>query len=467
MLYRYSEIFRTGMMATDLLLITFSWLGAYWLRFHSGLIDSSQGIPEFQPYLGTLILILPISWWLLRGRGLYESHRTSALYKEVANIVGATTMGLMALLSVSFFIRDFSYSRSVVIIFYVTSIAAVTLGRMFVRGSLRGLRRKGINQRYVVVVGAGRLAEEVIDRIHRHPETGLHVSAVFSGHDIPSRSIGGVPVVGRCNDIKPFLHTGRRIDELIFALPREDWTEFDKTMADLDDETVSVRIVPDFLNMLTLRSSVDDLDGLPMISLREGPLMGWAAVQKRIFDLSVSLAFITLTSPLLLLVAAGVFFTSGHPVFYRQKRMGLDGKVFNMLKFRTMKMGAERSSGPVWAKEEDPRRTGLGSFLRRTSLDELPQLWNVLRGDMSLVGPRPERPFFIEQFRGEIPGYMLRHKIKAGVTGWAQVHGWRGNTSIHERVEHDIHYIQNWSLSLDVRILVMTLWRGLIHRNAY
>jgi exopolysaccharide biosynthesis polyprenyl glycosylphosphotransferase len=219
--------------------------------------------------------------------------------------------------------------------------------------------------------------------------------------------------------------------------------------------------------MLTLRSSVDDLDGLPMISLREGPLMGWAAVQKRVFDLIVSSACVMATSPFLLMIAAAVFFTSGRPIFYSQKRMGLDGKVFDMLKFRTMETGAESFSGPVWTEEKDPRRTALGSFLRRTSLDELPQLWNVLRGDMSLVGPRPERPFFIEQFRGEIPGYMLRHKIKAGVTGWAQVHGWRGNTSIHERVEHDIHYIQNWSLALDVRILVMTLWRGLIHRNAY
>jgi putative colanic acid biosynthesis UDP-glucose lipid carrier transferase len=183
--------------------------------------------------------------------------------------------------------------------------------------------------------------------------------------------------------------------------------------------------------------------------------------------LAVSLASLVVVAPLLLLVAVGVFFSSGRPVLYSQKRMGLDGKVFDMLKFRTMKLGAENSSGPVWAQKEDPRRTRLGSFLRRTSLDELPQLWNVLRGDMSLVGPRPERSFFIEQFRGEIPGYMLRHKIKAGMTGWAQVHGWRGNTSIHERVEHDIYYIQNWSLALDVRILVMTLWRGLIHRNAY
>jgi exopolysaccharide biosynthesis polyprenyl glycosylphosphotransferase len=467
MLYRYSEIFRTGMMVTDLLLITFSWLGAYWLRFYSGLIESPQGIPEFMPYLESLILILPVSWWILRGRGLYESRRTGALYLEVAHIVGATTIGLMALISVSFFVRDFSYSRAVVAIFYGASIASVTLGRMVVRGTLRGLRRKGINQRFAIVVGAGRLAEEVIERIHRHPETGLQVIGVFSGGEAPPLVIAGVPVVGRCSDIKPFLRTSSRIDELIFALPREEWSQFDKTLADLDDETVSVRIVPDFLNMLTLRSCVDDLDGLPMISLREGPLMGWAAVEKRVFDVTVSLALVPLVAPLMLLIAGGVLSSSGSPVLYRQKRMGLDGKVFDMLKFRTMKTGAENSSGPVWAEEEDPRRTRLGSFLRRTSLDELPQLWNVLRGDMSLVGPRPERPFFIEQFRGEIPGYMLRYKIKAGVTGWAQVHGWRGNTSIHERVEHDIHYIQNWSLALDVRILVMTLWRGLVHRNAY
>jgi exopolysaccharide biosynthesis polyprenyl glycosylphosphotransferase len=224
-------------------------------------------------------------------------------------------------------------------------------------------------------------------------------------------------------------------------------------------------MIPDLLHVMTLRSSVEDLDGMPVINLRESPLVGWAGIQKRAFDVMASAGALILAAPVMAGVALAILVSSGRPIFYRQERMGLDGRLFHMIKFRTMKPDAEAKSGPVWTVTEDPRRTRLGEFLRRTSLDELPQLWNVLVGDMSLVGPRPERPVFIEQFRTEVPGYMLRHKVKSGLTGWAQVHGWRGNTSLHERVEHDIYYIQNWTLGLDIRILLMTFWRG--HRNAY
>jgi exopolysaccharide biosynthesis polyprenyl glycosylphosphotransferase len=196
-----------------------------------------------------------------------------------------------------------------------------------------------------------------------------------------------------------------------------------------------------------------------VINLRESPLVGWAAIQKRAFDVVVSSLALVLAAPLLAAIALAIRLGSGSPVLYAQERMGLDGRVFRMLKFRTMVPDAEAETGPVWARVGDPRQTRIGNFLRGTSLDELPQLWNVLRGDMSLVGPRPERPVFIEQFRREVPGYMLRHTVKAGLTGWAQVHRWRGDTSLHERIEHDLYYIRNWSLGLDVRILLMTLWR--------
>jgi exopolysaccharide biosynthesis polyprenyl glycosylphosphotransferase len=222
---------------------------------------------------------------------------------------------------------------------------------------------------------------------------------------------------------------------------------------------VDVRLVPDLLHVATLRSSVEDFDGLPVISLRDSPLVGWAAIQKRVFDIIVSAALLLVASPVLALIALAVRVTSGPPVLYVQDRVGLDGRVFRMLKFRTMVRDAE-TAGPVWASVVDPRATPIGGFLRRSGLDELPQLWNVLRGDMSLVGPRPERPVFIEQFRREVPGYMLRHTVKAGLTGWAQVHRWRGDTSLHERIEHDLYYIRNWSIGLDVRILLMTLWRS-------
>jgi Undecaprenyl-phosphate glucose phosphotransferase len=254
---------------------------------------------------------------------------------------------------------------------------------------------------------------------------------------------------------------------VLIALPTADSQYLEKLMAALDDEVVNIRIVPDLPAMMTLRSQVEELDGLPMIGLREGPLVGWAAVQKRAFDVVLCSLALLVAGPLMGAIALAIRLTSGSPLLFRQERMGLDGRVFQMLKFRTMTANAELSTGPVWTVPDDPRRTRLGVFLRRMSLDELPQLWNVLRGDMSLVGPRPERPVFIEQFRREVPGYMLRHKIKAGLTGWAQVNGWRGNTSLHERVEHDLYYIQHWSLTLDVRILLLTLWHAAFQRNAY
>jgi Undecaprenyl-phosphate glucose phosphotransferase len=273
-------------------------------------------------------------------------------------------------------------------------------------------------------------------------------------------------VIGDYGSVKEIL--GReRVDQVIVALPRDAAGCLEKVLADLDDELVTLRFVPDLLHVMTLRSSVEDLGGLPMINLRESPLLGWSAVAKRAFDVVLATLVMLVGVPLMAAIAGAILLSSGRPVFFSQRRMGLDGKVFAMLKFRTMVSDAEGATGPVWTTQVDSRRTRLGALLRRTSLDELPQLWNVLRGDMSLVGPRPERPVFIEQFRHEIPGYMLRHKVKAGLTGWAQVRGWRGNTSVHERIEHDIYYIQNWSLGLDVRILLMTLWRGFAQRNAY
>jgi exopolysaccharide biosynthesis polyprenyl glycosylphosphotransferase len=252
---------------------------------------------------------------------------------------------------------------------------------------------------------------------------------------------------------------------VIIALPQAESGSMEKVLADLEDEIVTVRLVPDLLRVMTLRSSVESLDGLPMIGLRESPMVGWAAVQKRIFDLALSSGALILAAPAMAALAIAVPLTSGFPIFYQQSRTGLDGHPFMMRKFRSMRPDAESETGPVFTGADDTRRTKLGGWMRRWNLDELPQLWHVFRGDMSLVGPRPERPVFIEEFRREIPGYMLRHQVKAGMTGWAQVNGWRGETSVHERVEHDIYYIRNWSLGLDVRILLMTLFRGF--RNAY
>jgi len=465
MLYRYSEVFRSGLMVVDLMLVAFCWLGAYWVLRQAGVIPSEA--PGSGHYLRALLGIMPLWWQLLRSRGLYEPRRSGSVFPEVGNLLGAQVMGVMILLSAGFFYPNFSYSRAVVALFFVLSNATLIAQRIGIRFVLRSLRRRGINQRFAVVVGSPHMAAEVIQRLRRHKETGLQVIAVFSNGFGPKGQIENVVIRGGYGELKGFLKEQERVDEVILALSRDDMVYFEKILTELEDESVTLRIVPDLFNVLTLRSSVSDLDGLPLIALREGPLVGWDSVTKRIFDLSVASLCLLLTSPFLAMIALAIWAGSGRPIFYAQERVGLDNRVFRMWKFRTMKHDAEEKRDPVFAVEGDPRLTRVGRVLRKTGLDELPQLWNVLRGDMSLVGPRPERPYFIEQFRSEIPGYMLRHKIKAGLTGWAQIHGWRGNTSIRERVAHDIYYIQNWSFALDVRILCLTLWRGLIRRKDY
>ena len=460
MLYRHSEVFRSLLMLADLALVAGAWLGAYGLRFHTGL-PTPLGVPELGQYVTALVAILPLFFFLHRSHGLYDPRRTGSLLQEAGLILRATALAVVFLVAIGFFLRSYYYSRTVVVLFALLGASSTILLRAGVRLALRSLRRRGYNLRYVVVVGGGALAEEIIGRIHGHPEAGLRVLGVLAD-TAPTldRQVAGVPVLGDYGGLKQVV-AQQRIDQVFLALDRDESEALEKVLADLDDEMVSVKLVPDLLHVMTLHSSVDDLDGLPIINLRDSPMEGWAAVQKRVFDLAIAIPGLVLASPLLVGIGLLVRLTSRGPALYTQQRMGLDGRLFRMLKFRTMQLDAEGPTGPVWAAQADERRTPIGGLLRRLSLDELPQLWNVIRGDMSLVGPRPERPVFIEEFRREIPGYMLRHKVKAGMTGWAQVHGWRGDTSLHERVEHDIYYIQNWSLGLDIRIVLLTLWRVL------
>jgi Undecaprenyl-phosphate glucose phosphotransferase len=251
------------------------------------------------------------------------------------------------------------------------------------------------------------------------------------------------------------------------ALPHAEYARVGDVLRDIGDDPVAIHLVPDVFGLASLRGGMEEFEGVPLIHLRESPLHGWNRVLKRAFDLIIGGAVLVAVLPLMALIAIAVKLTSPGPVLLGQVRMGLDGREFRMLKFRTMRADAEADTGPVWAQADDPRRTRLGGMLRRFSLDELPQLFNVLRGEMSLVGPRPERPVFVEEFRRQVPGYMLRHKVKAGMTGWAQIHGWRGNTSLEKRIEYDLYYIERWSLAFDLTILVRTIWHGFANPHAY
>ncbi len=365
----------------------------------------------------------------------------------------------------TYLLRRFEFSRLAFLYFWIFSIVCLGLNRALFREVLRFLRKKGYNLRHALIVGSGGTALDLVGRIESHPELGVKLLGFLTGDrkKIGSR-IGGIAVLGGYGEVKKIIRQ-HRIDILFIALPSDSQHHLKPVLQGLGEEMVDVKVIPDVYQFVTIRGGLDELDGLPIINLQGTPLYGWNRILKRTFDVVFSVIGIVLFSPLMAIVAALIKMTSPGPVFYSQERMGLDGKVFRMLKFRSMRVDAEKDTGPVWAKPDDPRRTKIGAFLRKTNLDELPQLFNVLKGDMSIVGPRPERPAFVEDFKGKVPKYMLRHKMKAGITGWAQINGLRGNTPIEDRIRYDLSYINNWSIWFDLKIFAMTLWSGF--KNAY
>jgi len=467
MLKRHSQFFEHLMLIGDLIVVGGMWLLAYYLRFYGGPIPVYKGIPPFRMYLLLLAVIIPIWAVAFKAFGLYRPRRISSRLREILDIAKASTFSILVLVTVTFFLRQYEFSRLVFLSFWVLSTTAVSLMRGAFRELLRFARRKGYNLRYALVVGAGRTAQALAEKLMSHPELGLQIVG-FLGEDpgLVGGEVRGLKVLGSYHDVSRVAEE-KGVDQVFIALPFESSHRVGEVLKALGDQPLDIKVVPDLQQYVTLRGGVEEFEGLPIISLQESPLYGWNLVFKRTFDLVFSTFALLLTAPLMLVIALLIRLTSPGPVFYRQERMGLDGRVFTMLKFRTMRDDAEGESGPVWAVKDDPRRTRVGAFLRRTSLDELPQLINVLKGEMSLVGPRPERPVFIEAFRKQIPRYMLRHKMKAGMTGWAQVNGWRGNTSLEKRIEYDLYYIEHWSLLFDLKILWLTLWKGLVNKNAY
>lgn len=466
MLKQYSRLFENLMLLGDLVAISAIWLFSYYLRFYGGPIPLYKSIPHLQPYLALLILIFPIWAVAFKAFGLYRPRRISSRLKEVWDIAKASTFSTLILVTVTFFLRQYEFSRMVFLFFWMFSILGLSLMRAAFREVLRFFRHRGYNLRYVVIVGAGRLAQEVAARLQGHPELGIRIVGLLAEGPGVAGEVGGIRILGNYQDLLRIV-TEKRIDQVIIALPLDSSQRLGEILKHLGDEPVDIKVVPDLQQYVSLGGGIEEFEGLPFVSIQDSPLHGWNGVVKRAVDVVISLTALVVAAPLILLIAAAIKLTSPGPVFYRQERMGLDGRLFQMLKFRSMRVNAEREEGPVWTRRDDPRRTLFGAFLRRTSLDELPQLFNVLKGEMSLVGPRPERPVFIQEFRKTIPRYMLRHKIKAGITGWAQVNGWRGNTSPEKRIEHDLYYIGNWSLLFDLKILWLTVWKGLISKHAY
>jgi exopolysaccharide biosynthesis polyprenyl glycosylphosphotransferase len=462
-------------LLTDLAATLAAFFLAWLLRFELEVIPVTKNVPEFSPYLQLIPFIVALWPIVFYFHGLYQSRRGRSRVDEILTIVIAVLLATVLLSVVIAWYRPpawpgsreyFTYSRAFVGFFALLDFVLVAASRMAVRQALRHIRSSGHNLQRILVVGAGVLGREITSKILAHRELGFDVvgflddDAGKTGH-----TICGVPVLGPVDGIDQIFAT-QRIDQVFITLPLDAHKKILQLLDLASREVVEVKLVPDILQYATLTAALEDLDGTPVINLSQVPLQGWSSLVKRAIDLAIAGAALLALLPFLPFVALAIWLEDRGPIFYRQERMGLDGRPFMILKLRSMRADAEATSGPVWAVKDDPRRTRVGTFLRESSLDELPQLWNVIRGDMSIVGPRPERPSFVREFKHKIPHYMLRHRVKSGITGWAQVHGWRGNTSIKKRIQYDLYYIQNWSLSLDFKILWMTL-RYALRQNAY
>ena len=462
-------------LAGDLLATLTAFFLAWFVRFELGFPPLTKGVPEFDRYLHLLPIVLTVWPIVFYFHGLYQSRRDRSRVDEALTIMLAVFFATFLISALQAWYRPtlstdteklFTYSRAFIVIFVLADLFLVVAARVITRHRLQRRRLAGHNLQRILVVGAGNLGKEIVTKLLAHRELGFEVVGYLDDDaGKAGRRFLGVPVLGTLRDVESALDE-HRIDQVYVALPLEAHRKMLRIMECVSRHCVEVKLVPDVLQYATLNASLEDLDGTPVINLSQVPLQGWSSLAKRAMDIAIAGAGILALMPFFPIVAYLIWREDRGPLFYKQERMGLDGQSFMILKFRSMRVDAESTTGPVWAIKGDSRRTRWGSFMRQWSIDELPQLWNVLMGDMSIIGPRPERPTFVHEFKHKIPDYMLRHRVKAGITGWAQVHGWRGNTSIKKRIQYDLYYIQNWSFLLDLKILWMTFRSGLWH-NAY
>ena len=452
---------------------------AYLVRFELGMFAITKGQPPFTQYLVLMpfIGLLVVLAFHLTGAYRLHRHRTSIddFFNVLVGTLVAVVAGLLGTLYVQVYSTSpearndgaFEVSRLVWGLFVVLNVVLTCTSRDIVRRWLRRRFAAGIGLRRVLIAGTGDLARHVADSFLRHAEFGYRVAG-FIDEVAADDHLGyrGLPLLGTLADAQDVV-TREGIDQLFVALPLEQHVKVLDLIEVANRECIDVKVVPDLLQFVTLRARPEELDGIPLINVNDVPLQGLNSAIKRLIDICCSVAALLVLALPMAAIAVIIRLTSPGPALYRQERMGLDGRPFVTLKFRSMYDDAERDTGPIFTRRDDPRCTPVGRVLRRFSLDELPQLWNVLRGEMSLVGPRPERPYFVEQFKDRVPQYMLRHKVKAGLTGWAQVNDLRGNTSIEKRIEYDLYYIENWSVTLDLKIMWLTLLRLSFHRHAY
>ena len=450
----------------DGLVVIVSYALAWWLKLSGIFASNHVGVLSFEFYMKALIFIVPLYLLLYYAFNLYTPKRVQGRRLELSNIIMANTVGILIVFAGFFLVLSYTeeaknFSRSMFAYFYIFNIVLEEVERLVVRGFLRSIRRRGYNQKHILLVGYSKAAEQYIDRIKQNPQWGYNIRGILDDNIARGTVYKGVKVIGSIENLT-FILPENKLDEIAITLGLEEYYKLEKIVSQCEKSGV------DYGNIIPTRPYTEDLLGLPVINIRYVPLSNtFNAMIKRLMDIVGSIICIVIFSPVMLLSAILVKITSSGPLIFKQERVGLHNEKFMMYKFRTMYVQTEEEEKKGWTQKNDPRVTKVGGFLRKTSLDEFPQLFNVLKGDMSLVGPRPERPQYVEKFREEIPRYMIKHQVRPGMTGWAQVNGYRGDTSIRKRIEHDLYYIENWTLGLDIKILFLTVFKGFINKNAY
>ena len=456
----------------DAIVVMLSYVISWWIKFSSGIVNPEIGVLSFNFYMKALILIVPLYLLLYYAFNLYTPKRVQGRRLELSNIIMANTIGILIVFAGFFLVLSYSedaknFSRSMFVYFYIINIILEEIERLFIRAILRSVRKKGYNLKHILLVGYSKAAEQYIDRIKQNPQWGYDVQGILDDNIARGTIYKGVKVIGSTGNLE-YILPENKLDEIAITLGLEEYYKLNKIVAECEKSGVHTKFIPDYGNIIPTRPYTEDLLGLPVINIRYVPLSNtFNALIKRLTDIIGAVICIIIFSPVMLVSAILVKTTSKGPLIFKQERVGLHNKPFQMYKFRTMYVQTEEEERKGWTQKNDPRVTSVGRFLRKTSLDEFPQLFNVLKGDMSLVGPRPERPQYVEKFREEIPRYMIKHQVRPGMTGWAQVNGYRGDTSIRKRIEHDLYYIENWTLGLDIKILFLTVFKGFINKNAY
>lgn len=452
----------------DALVIFTSYLIAYLIMYYN---DDAILALSAQVYFSALIIIIPGFLILYEFFELYTPKRISGRRSEIANIFKANSIGFLIFTLTLYLggknMNMHHFSRRLVIIFYILTNVLMVFERSFIRSFLMSIRTKGYNQKHILLIGYSRAAEGYIDRVKQNPEWGYNIRGILDDHKERGYCYNGVKVIGTIANLHMILEMNV-LDEIAITLSIKEYEHLEAIVNDCEKSGVHTKFIPDYNNFIPTIPYIEDLQGLPVINIRHVPLTELHnAYIKRIVDIFGALFGIILFSPVMLITAILVKLTDGGPIIYSQERVGLHNKPFKMYKFRSMAVQKPSEEKSKWTTPNDPRVTGVGRFIRKTSIDETPQFFNVLKGNMSLVGPRPERPFYVEKFREEIPHYMIKHQVRPGLTGWAQVNGFRGDTSIQKRIDHDLYYIENWTLGFDFKIMFLTIFKGFINKNAY